>query len=418
MRSLPYTVVTKPTGAACNLDCTYCFFLSKELLYDHGSQMMSTETLETYLKAYLEGQPDGPVTVIWQGGEPTLRGLDFYRLAVELTEKYRRPTQQVSHSMQTNGTLLNDEWCEFLKENNFLVGISIDGPKDIHDSFRVNKAGRGSFNQVVRGWNLLQKHGVDTNILCTLHAANEGRGAEVYRFFTRELGAQFLQFIPIVERVPEQYLPLAEPGWSTERKRHLLYKQEGDAVTSRSITTAGLGEFLRDVFDEWIKVDVGRVFVQHFDSMLGNLFNQPSVCVHSPTCGMALAIELNGDVYSCDHYVEPDYLLGNVTRGEKFQDMLRSDFQRHFRESKYTSLPTKCLKCPVRRFCHGGCPKDRFIEDGDGGYNLNYLCDGYFDFFTYAKPWIMGMGRLLRMGREAKDIMDPQVAGRVVPKVK
>lgn len=418
MRSLPYTVVTKPTGAACNLDCTYCFFLSKELLYDHGSQMMSPETLETYLKAYLEGQPDGPVTVIWQGGEPTLRGLDFYRLAVELAEKYRRPTQQVSHSMQTNGTLLNDEWCEFLKENNFLVGISIDGPKDIHDSFRVNKAGRGSFDQVVRGWNLLQKHGVDTNILCTLHAANEGRGAEVYHFFTRELGAEFLQFIPIVERVPEKYLPLAEQGWSTDRKRRLLYKQEGDTVTSRSITPAGFDEFLRDVFDEWIKADVGRVFVQHFDSMLGNLFNQPSVCVHSPTCGMALAIEHNGDVYSCDHYVEPDYLLGNVTRGEKFQDILRSDFQRRFGESKYTSLPTKCLKCPVRRFCHGGCPKDRFIEDGDGGYNLNYLCDGYFDFFTYAKPWIMGMGRLLRMGREAKDIMDPQVAGRVVPKVK
>ncbi|MDO5729437.1 MAG: anaerobic sulfatase maturase [Actinomycetaceae bacterium] len=416
MKRLPFTVVTKPTGAACNLDCTYCFFLSKELLYDHGSQMMSPATLDTYIHDYLASQPDGPVTLIWQGGEPTLRGIDFFREAVRLANQYRRPSQQVSHAMQTNGTLLNDEWCEFLKTENFLVGISIDGPEHIHDAFRVNKAGRGTFKQVIRGWKYLQQHGVDTNILCTVHGANEDHGVEVYEFFTRELGAQFLQFIPIVERVPEQYLALAEEGWRTDRKRRLLYKQEGQTVTSRSVSPDGFGAFLSAIFDRWIQTDVGRVFVQHFDTMLGNLFGQHAICVHSPTCGNALAIEHNGDVYSCDHYVEPDYLLGNVTRGESFINMLTSPFQRDFGNSKYTDLPTNCQTCPVLKYCFGGCPKDRFLDDADGGHNLNYLCAGYYQFFSHAQPAMVGMGRLLRAGREAREIMNPTVADRVIPK--
>lgn len=416
MKRLPFTVVTKPTGAACNLDCTYCFFLSKELLYDHGSQMMSPQTLDTYVHDYLDSQPDGPVTMIWQGGEPTLRGIDFFREAVRLAKKYRRPAQQVSHAIQTNGTLLNDEWGEFLKAENFLVGISIDGPEYIHDAFRVNKAGRGTFKQVIRGWDYLQQHGVDTNILCTVHGANEEHGVEVYEFFTRQLGAQFLQFIPIVERVPEQHLALAEEGWRTDRKHRLLYKQEGQAVTSRSVSPEGFGEFLSAIFDRWILTDVGRVFVQHFDTMLGNLFGQHAICVHSPTCGSALAIEHNGDVYSCDHYVEPEYLLGNVTRGDRFIDMLTSPFQREFGNSKYTDLPTNCQRCPVLKYCFGGCPKDRFLDDIDGGHNLNYLCAGYYHFFSHAHPAMVGMGRLLRAGREAREIMDPAVAHRVMPK--
>lgn len=416
MKRLPFTVVTKPTGAACNLDCTYCFFLSKELLYDHGSQMMSPQTLDTYVHDYLDAQPDGPVTMIWQGGEPTLRGIDFFREAVRLAKKYRRPAQQVSHAIQTNGTLLNDEWGEFLKAENFLVGISIDGPEYIHDAFRVNKAGRGTFKQVIRGWDYLQQHGVDTNILCTVHGANEEHGVEVYEFFTRQLGAQFLQFIPIVERVPEQHLALAEEGWRTDRKHRLLYKQEGQAVTSRSVSPEGFGEFLSAIFDRWILTDVGRVFVQHFDTMLGNLFGQHAICVHSPTCGSALAIEHNGDVYSCDHYVEPEYLLGNVTRGDRFIDMLTSPFQRDFGNSKYTDLPTNCQRCPVLKYCFGGCPKDRFLDDADAGHNLNYLCAGYYHFFSHAHPAMVGMGRLLRAGREAREIMDPAVAHRVMPK--
>lgn len=418
MKRLPFTVVTKPTGAACNLDCTYCFFLSKELLYDHGSQMMSPATLETYVRSYLDSQPDGPVTFIWQGGEPTLIGIDFFRQAVQLGKRYRRDTQQVSHAIQTNGTLLTDEWCEFFKEENFLVGLSIDGPEDVHDAFRVNKAGRGTFKQVIRGWKLLRQHDVDTNILCTVHAANEHRGADVYDFFTRELGARFLQFIPIVERVPAEHLAIAEQGWNTDRKRSLLYRQHGQSVTSRSVSPEGFGRFLSDIFDQWISVDVGRVFVQHFDTMLGNLMGQHAVCVHSPTCGSALAIEHNGDVYSCDHYVEPGYVLGNITDGATFTDMLNSPFQREFGDSKYTDLPTNCQRCPVLKYCWGGCPKDRFLSDADGGTALNYLCEGYYHFFSHAKPAIIGMGRLLRSGHSPRDIMDPTVAHRVIPQLR
>lgn len=414
--SRPFTVVTKPTGAACNLDCTYCFFLSKELLYDHGSQMMSPATVETYIRTFLENQPDGPVTLIWQGGEPTLRGLDFYRLAVDLGKKYARPGQQVGHAMQTNATLLNDEWGQFLRENNFLMGVSIDGPAHIHDAYRVNKAGRGSFQQVKRGWEILAKHGVERNILCTVHAANEKHGVQVYRYFTEELDAQYLQFIPIVERVPTDKLPIAEDGWRVNRRERLLYTQQGQSVTSRSVSPTGWGKFLSEIFDYWIQRDVGRVYVQHFDTMLGNLLGQYSVCVHAPTCGDALAVEHNGDVYSCDHYVEPDYLLGNVTAGDSFAELLDSPFQRGFGEAKMTQLPSTCLQCPVRRFCHGGCPKDRFLPDADGGNQLNYLCAGYFDFFSHAKPYVVGMARLLRAGRAPAEIMHPQVRQRVVPK--
>lgn len=407
----PFNVVAKPTGAACNLDCTYCFFLSKELLYDHGSQMMSPETLENYIKTYLESHADGDVTLVWQGGEPTLRGLDFFRLAVELGRKYARPQQNVFHAMQTNATLLNDEWAAFFKENNFLLGVSIDGPQDIHDAFRVNKAGRGSFEQVVRGWRFLEKHGVERNILCTVHAANEERGAEVYRFFRDELQATYLQFIPIVERVLAQYLPLAQAGWQVNRKHQIMYRQEGDCVTDRSVSPAGFGQFMKDIFDEWLVNDIGRVFVQHFDTMLGNLMNVPTVCVHSPVCGAALAIEHNGDVYSCDHYVEEGYVLGNVTAGDSFLEMLQSPFQQDFGQAKLSTLSRKCLSCPVRVFCHGGCPKDRFVAQ-ENDHPQNYLCEGYYDFFSHATPAVQLMGQLLSRGRSPMELLDPAFRAR------
>lgn len=377
--------------------------------------MMSPRTLEIYVRAYLQAQPDGPVTMVWQGGEPTLRGLDFFRRAVELAYQYARPEQRVSHALQTNGTLLNDQWCEFLAEHRFLVGVSMDGPEPLHDHFRVNKAGRGTYRQVRRGWDLLAKHGVDRNLLCTVHAANQDHGVEVYEHFTGELQAEFLQFIPIVERVPTAQLPIAEDGWRVDRKQRLLYTQQGHAVTSRSVTPVGWGKFLSEVFDRWIAEDVGRVYVQHFDTMLANLMGQYTVCVHAPTCGDALAIEHNGDVYSCDHYVEPDFLLGNVTRGEDFAAMLDSRFQRDFGEAKLTHLPQECLECPVRRFCHGGCPKDRFSPDSGGGDHLNYLCAGYKQFFSHAKPSIIGMARLLRAGRAPAEIMVPSVRRQVEP---
>ena len=405
-RRVPFSTLAKPTGAACNLDCTYCFFLSKELLYDHDSQRMSAEGLETYLANLLDSQPDGRVEVAWQGGEPTLRGLAFFRRAVELAEQLRRPGQQVSHALQTNATLLDDEWGEFLADHSFLVGVSIDGPAQLHDAFRVNKAGRGTHDLVLRGWEVLRRHGVDTNILCTVHAANQDHPVEVYRYFRDTLGAQFLQFIPIVERVPAEHLALAEQGWrpGAHGKRTLLYRQQGDRVTTRSVDPRKYGSFLSGIFDEWLSRDVGKVFVQDFDVALGNVFGQHTLCVHSPECGTAIAVEHNGDVYSCDHYVEPDFRLGNVA-DRSLQAMVISPVQREFGRAKLSTLPRQCIECPVRWACHGGCPKDRFTTTQDGQPGLNYLCAGYLEFFTHIGPSVEEMAGFLRAGRPAADIM-------------
>lgn len=404
MRRLPFSVVTKPTGAACNLDCTYCFFLSKELLYDASGQRMSADTLEAYVRAYLDAQPDGEVMFAWQGGEPTMRGLAFYREAVRLGRLHARPRQVVRHSMQTNGTLLDDNWGAFLAAEGFLVGLSIDGPAPLHDAYRVNKAGRGTHAQVVRGWDVLRCHGVDVNVLCTVNAANADHGLEVYRYFRDELGVEFLQFIPIVERVERADLAVAEQGWTGPDGARLLYLQHGDAVTSRSVTGDQWGRFLVEVFDEWVRADVGKVFVQHFDSMLAARFGQYSVCVHAPECGGALAVEHNGDVYSCDHYVEPDHLLGNL-HTDGFQEVLGSEPQRDFGRAKRTGLTAQCRRCPVRWACHGGCPKDRFGTSVDGEPGQNWLCEGYYRFFDHAGEAIETMASLLRQGRAPAEIM-------------
>lgn len=403
-RNLSFSVVTKPTGAACNLDCTYCFFLSKELLWDAAGQRMSEETLRAHIENQLDSQPDGDVMLVWQGGEPTLRGLAFYREAVRLGNELKRPGQDVQHSMQTNGTLLDDDWCEFLAENNFLVGLSVDGPADLHDAYRVNKAGRGSHKQVMRGWEFLRKHGVETNILCTVNAANADHGGRVYRWLRDELGAIFLQFIPIVERVQARDLAAAEEGWIGPDGARLLYRQVGAAVTSRSVTAAQWGRFLSEVFDEWRAHDVGQVYVQHVDTMLAARFGQYSLCVHAPECGTALAVEHNGDIYSCDHYVEPGYGLGNVLQ-DRLADVLVSDVQREFGRSKRTALTSQCQRCPVRWACHGGCPKDRFATSVDGETGHNYLCEGYFAFFSHATSTVETMARLLQAGRAPAEVM-------------
>ncbi len=403
-RRLPFSVVSKPTGAACNLDCTYCFFLSKELLYDADSQRMSAEMLREYIANQLDSQPDGDVSLIWQGGEPTMRGLAFYREAVRLGRELARPGQRVQHSMQTNGTLLDDDWCAFLAEENFLVGLSVDGPAELHDSYRVNKAGRGTHAQVIRGWNYLTRHKVETNILCTVNAANQDHGRDVYRYFRDELGATFLQFIPIVERVPAEDLATAEQGWIGPDGARLLYRQAGDAVTSRSVAPAKWGRFLIEVFDEWVANDVGTVYVQHFDATLGARFGQYSLCVHAPECGTALAVEHNGDIYSCDHFVEPDYLLGNV-RTHAFAEVLNSPAQREFGVSKRTALTDQCRRCPVRWACNGGCPKDRFDVSVDGESGQNHLCEGYYNFFTHITPAVEQMAHLLRTGHAPAEIM-------------
>lgn len=414
-RTLPFSVVTKPAGAACNLDCQYCFFLSKELLYDVPRQQMSEETLEHYVAEYLAASPDGEVTMLWQGGEPTLRGLPFYNKLIDLCETYRRPTQHVNHALQTNGTLIDDDWAAFLREHDVLVGVSMDGPQEYHDAYRLNRGGRGTHHMVVKGWNILQRHGVRCNILCTVHHANEEHGAQVYRYFRDELGAQYMQFIPIVERVNPADLQRAERGgWRKTGKVDLLYRQAGDAVTSRSTRALQYGRFLNEIFDEWIAHDVGQVFVQDFDAALSAIFGQYPVCVHAPECGTNMALEFNGDVYACDHWVEPDWLVGNVMKDD-FHTLAHTEKMRDFAKKKRVELTQQCRHCPFLRMCNGGCPKDRFVQSADGEPGQNYLCAGFQEFFGHIRPHIIGMARLLRSGRPASDIMNPVIRERVVP---
>ena len=400
-----FHLLAKPTGAICNLDCTYCFFLSKEALYPDSPFRMTDETLEAYIEQLIDAHRTPEVDIAWQGGEPTMMGIDFYRRAVELAEKHRKPGQRIRHTMQTNAVLIDDEWAAFLKEHNFLMGVSIDGPKGMHDTYRVNKGGSGTFDQVVKGWEALQRHEVEVNVLCTLHRANADHPLEVYRFFRDELGAGFIQFIPIVERATPELLPIANEGWH-ERPggERPLYTQRGDLVTERSITGERYGRFLVGVFEEWVRHDVGRVFVQMFDVTLGAHVGQYSLCIHSPTCGNALAIEHTGDLYSCDHFVEPDYLLGNIHE-KRMIELVASPAQRRFGTDKRDTLPNYCLECPVLFACNGGCPKDRFIASPEGEPGLNYLCAGYKIFFGHVDAPMRRMKELLRAGRYADEIM-------------
>ena len=382
-----FHLLAKPTGAICNLDCKYCFFLSKEMLYPGSRFRMADELLEEYIRQYIEAQQVPEVNIAWQGGEPTMMGIDFFRRSVELAEKYKKPQQTIQYTMQTNGTLLDDEWGEFLKEHNFLMGISFDGPPELHDAYRVNKGGKGSLSQVLRGLRVLQKHQVEYNILCTVHAANADHPLEVYRYFRDELDAQFMQFIAIVERDNET-------GF-----------QEGNKVTERSVKAEQYGNFLITIFDEWVRRDVGRIFVQLFDVALGAWVGAPpSLCVFSPTCGNALALEHTGDLYSCDHYVEPDYLLGNIKETTMIE-LVASDKQRKFGQDKLDTLPNYCMECEVRFACHGGCPKNRFIETPTGEPGLNYLCVGYRKFFNHIDQPMKIMASLLNQNRAPAEIM-------------
>jgi len=406
-----YHLLAKPAGAACNLGCKYCFFLSKENLYQGESHLMDEATLETYIKHLMASSPGPQVDVAWQGGEPMLRGLDFYRRSVQLANQYRKPQQRILHTMQTNGTLINDEWAAFFKENNYLVGLSIDGPRAMHDAYRVSKKGEGSFDDVIRGWNCLCKHKVDVNILCTINAANADHPLEVYRFFRDELQAEYIQLIPIVERATAETITFANQGWGglkgTDRP---LYKQEGNLVTERTVTAEQFGQFLIGIFDEWVQRDVGKVYVTTFDVALGSWLGQHNACIVAPTCGGALVLEHNGDVYSCDHYVEPDYRLGNI-KDTPLKALVTSEQQRRFGQNKYDTLPKYCKECPVLFACYGECPRNRFIKTPDGEDGLNYLCAGYKAFFTHVDQPLKIMANLLRQGRFADEIMQlPQSA--------
>jgi len=384
-----FHLLAKPTGAVCNLDCKYCFFLSKEILYPGSNFRMADELLETYICQLLESHQVPEVNIAWQGGEPTLIGLDFFKRSVEYAEKYKKTDQQILYTIQTNGTKLDDEWCAFFKEQ-----------------YRLNKGGKGSFDQVMRGLEHLKKHQVDFNILCTIHSANQDHPLEVYHFFRDELGAQYIQFIPIVERATPDTLPMANMGWSEGRGgKRPMYTQSGNLVTDRSVNAEQYGRFLNAIFDEWVRRDVGKVFVQMFDVALGSWVGQHNLCVFSPTCGNALVLEHNGDLYSCDHFVEPDYLLGNIQETHMIE-LIASDRQRQFGKHKLESLPHYCQECEVRFACHGGCPRERFIETPDGEPGLNFLCAGYKLFFNHIDHSMQIMANLLRRGRYADEVMN------------
>jgi uncharacterized protein len=402
----PYHLLVKPAGAACNLGCQYCFFLSKEKLYpERESPLMDEEMLERYVRQLISSAAGPQVEIAWQGGEPTLRGLDFFKRSVALAEHYRKPDQHILHTLQTNGTLIDDEWASFLKKNSYLVGLSIDGPRAMHDAYRVDKQGRGSFDSVIRAWQCLRRHDVDVNVMCTVHAANADYPLEVYRFFRDELGAQFIQFIPIVERATAETIAVANQGWGgrTGADRP-LYRQEGELVTERSVKSGQFGLFLTSIFDEWITRDVGTIFVNTFDVALGSWVGQHNSCIVSPTCGGSLAMEHGGDVYSCDHFVEPDYYLGNI-RDTPLGSLARSDKQRKFGAAKYETLPKYCRECPVLFACYGECPRNRFIRTPDGEEGLNYLCAGYREFFLHIARPMQRMAELLNQGRFADEIM-------------
>jgi uncharacterized protein len=402
-----FHVMAKPTGAICNLDCEYCFFLSKEQLYPGSEFRMDPAVHEAYLRQLLEAHAGADeVVVAFQGGEPTLMGLDFFRRTLELEQRLRRPGQRILNTIQTNATLLDDHWAAFLREHDFLVGVSIDGPRALHDAYRVDKGGKPTFDRVVRGIEVLRRHGVEWNALTTVNAANGDHGREVYRFLRDDLGARYLQLIPIVERATPELLPLAEEGWGRRAGERPLYRQQGDLVTHRTVGAEQYGRFLVEVFEEWVRHDVGDVFVQQFDTALAHWLgmDQAGMCVHARTCGSALALEHNGDVYSCDHYVEGDYLLGNLAAGRTLLQLATSPEQTAFGNAKLDTLPEYCRRCDVRFACNGGCPKDRFTTTPDGEPGLHYLCAGYQRFFRHVDEPMQVMADLLRRGQDATGI--------------
>ena len=399
-RELPpgFHLMAKPSGAVCNIDCEYCFYLEKEKLYPEKGKdwRMGEEILELYVRRYIEAQDVDVVDFAWQGGEPTLMGLDFYRRAVELQAEHAAG-KTIRNSFQTNGILLDDEWGDFLAEHGFLVGLSVDGPRELHDHHRVDKGGKPTFDKVMRGLEVLKRHGVEFNTLTTVNANNARHPLEVYRFL-RDAGSRHMQFIPIVERVASTPcsggLSLVTPGFGAEAR-----------VTSWSVPGKRFGAFLCTIFDEWVRRDVGRVFVQAFDVALAQWAGRESpLCIHRETCGDALIIEHNGDVYSCDHFVYPEHALGNV-RERSLTEMVGSEQQRRFGTDKRDTLPEHCRTCDVRFACNGGCPKQRFLTTPDGEPGLNYLCEGYKAFFHHIDPYMRFMAEQLARRRAPADVM-------------
>ena len=394
--------MTKPIGPLCNLDCKYCYYLEKEKLFPGNEKFrMSDEVLEAYVRQYIAGQKTPEVNFAWQGGEATMLGVDFFRKAVALQKRYAEG-RVIHNALQTNGTLLNDEWGEFLAENHFLVGVSVDGPPKLHDAYRVDKNGNATYEKVIRGIRLLQRHGVDFNTLTVVNRLNSRKPLEVYRFL-KQIGSGFIQFIPLVERLPDAEavalgLDLATPPRVDEAEARL-------PVTDWSVEPDQYGIFLNAIFDEWVKQDVGKVFVQLFDVALSNWMGTGAgLCLFSENCGSAMALEHNGDLYSCDHYVYPRYKLGNLLNQE-LATMAASVSQQEFGLAKSATLPAYCRSCEVRFACHGECPKHRFLLTPEGEPGLNYLCRAYKRFFNHIDPAMRRMAELLRSGYPAAAIM-------------
>jgi uncharacterized protein len=331
-------------------------------------------------------------------------GLPFFQRAMQLVEKHRRPGQDIHHTFQTNGIAVDDAWCSFFKEHDVLVGLSVDGPQQIHDRYRLTRSGKGTFSLVMKGLSLIRKHGVRFNILCTVNAANQHHGRTVYTFFRDELQAEWIQFIPIIERATPDVLPIANLGWSERPgQSRMLYTQKGSLVTDRSVGGRQYGQFLVEIFEEWVRRDVGRVFVQLFDVTLDAYFGRYTLCIHAPTCGLGPALEHNGDLYSCDHFVEPGFRLGNIHE-KHMLNMLASPEQRKFGFDKRDTLTSQCRRCEVRVLCNGGCPKDRFVTSRDDEPGQNYLCEGLELFYKHTRPAMETMAWLLRRNRPAAEV--------------
>jgi uncharacterized protein len=392
-----FHIMTKPIGPICNLDCKYCFYLEKENLYPNTRHWaMAPEVLERYIQQYIAAQAIDEVHFAWQGGEPTLLGVDFFRTVIALQQKYATG-KQIHNALQTNGTLIDDEWGEFLAEHDFLVGISIDGPRELHDHYRVDKGNAPTFDRVMRGLYKLKEHKVEFNTLTVVNRHNSQYPLQVYRFM-KEIGSGFMQFIPVVER------KATEPGTDGLVLIQPSFDRPAE-VTEWSVEPLVYGRFLAQIFDEWVRKDVGRHFVQQFDVALESwLGMEASLCVFRRTCGMALAMEHTGDLYSCDHFVYPENKLGNVTEIDLDQ-MVGSPRQKTFGLDKLNSLPRMCRECDVRFACNGECPKHRFLTTPDGEPGLNYLCAGYKHFFHQIDPYMQFMAAELRAGRAPANIM-------------
>ena len=392
----PLYVMLKPAGAHCNLACKYCYYLEKNNLYQNSNRhLMSDEMLEQFTREYIEAQTMPQVLFTWHGGEPLMRSIDFYKKALALQKKYAHG-KQIDNVIQTNGTLLTDEWCEFFAQNHWLVGISIDGPQEYHDHYRVTPAGKPSWEKVMQGISLLKKHRVEWNAMAVVNAYNAEHPLEFYHFF-RDNGCQYLQFTPIVERLTKH-----EDG----RTLASLADDREIPLADASVTPQQWGNFLCTIFDDWVRHDVGKTFVEIFDCTLANWMGVlPGICAYSKECGHAGVMEHNGDVYSCDHFVFPEYKLGNI-REQSLIDMLYGEKQQAFSRLKHTSLPRQCKECDMEFACHGECPKNRFEKDKYGEQGLNYLCQGYYQYYTHVAPYMDFMKRELLAQRPPANIMN------------